>query len=371
MEEKNVPVYKDCVGDEMDVIQLLRILVGEWKSLVKWGCIGIVVGLIFALSIVKSYTVTTKMAPELASKSGGGSLNSLASLAGVNLGNMSTTDAVYPDLYPEIVGSTPFKVELFSVPVEFKSKEGVVKTDLYDYMKNYTKGPWYGKVLSAPKKALGWFLGLFHEKEEKVGGHADADPYNLTKEQRGVLKSLNESISLSVDKKTGIITTSVSVQNPQVAASLATEVMDRLQNYVSSYRTEKARHDLAYYEQLRDEAQKDYYAAQQKYARYVDANQGMVLQRVMIEQQRLQNETELKYQLYNQTEQQVQLAKAKVQQETPVCAVLQPSSVPMQGEPSRAKTLVIWVFLAVFLDALWILWGKDFLKKLKEPQEEQ
>lgn len=186
-----------------------------------------------------------------------------------------------------------------------------------------------------------------------------------------MLKCLNENIGLSVDKKTGIITTSVSMQDPKVAAALATEVMDRLQEYVSEYRTEKARHDLAYYEQLRDEAQKDYYAAQQKYARYVDANQGVVLQRVMIEQERLQNETELKYQLYNQTEQQVQLAKAKVQQETPVCAVLQPSSVPMQGEPSRAKILVIWVFLAVVIDALWILWGKDLFNKLKNPEEEE
>lgn len=371
VEEQNYIQPQDESYEEIDIMELFRKLFKEWKSIVKWGCIGVVLGLIFALSAVKSYTVTTKMAPEIASKSSGSSLSSLASLAGVNLGNMSTTDAVYPDLYPEIVGSTPFKVDLFSVPVEVRTKEGPVKTDLYDYVLNYTKDTWYCKVMEAPVKALGWVMSLSHEKTGKIEGHAEADPYNLTKEQREVLKFLNENISLSVDKKTGIITTSVSMQDPKVAAALATEVMDRLQEYVSEYRTEKARHDLAYYEQLRDEAQTDYYAAQQKYARYVDANQGVVLQRVMIEQQRLQNESELKYQLYNQTEQQVQLAKAKVQQETPVCVVLQPSSVPMQGTPSRAKILVVWVFLAVVIDILWILWGKDLFNKLKSPENEE
>ena len=83
-----------------------------------------VIGLVVGFSIPKVYTVSSKLAPEIVSRTNS-SLSSLASIAGVNLNNMSTSDAVYPELYPEIVSSTPFVVELFSIPVEIETrKEG-------------------------------------------------------------------------------------------------------------------------------------------------------------------------------------------------------------------------------------------------------
>lgn len=371
MSEDQKYYIDDEAYDEIDITALLRKLFGEWRQLLKWAGIGLVLGIVFALTAVKTYTVNTKMAPEIAVRTGGSSsLGSLASLAGVNLGSMGGTDAVRPDIYPAIVSSTPFKIELFSLPVEFSYKKEKVNTDLYDYIVHYTKKPWYSVVLGAPKKALSLVMGIFKGKKTKIEGYENINPANLTGEQAKVVGALNNGIVLNIDKKTGMITTSVTMQDPHVAATLADEVMAKLQSYVSNYRTEKTRNDLAYYEQLRDEAKDEYFAAQQKYARYVDANQGVVLQRVRIEQERLQNEVSLKFQLYNQTEQQVQVAKAKVQQETPVCAVIQPASVPRTPSPSTSKIVAIFIFLALVLDALWILWGEDFLARLKSTDEE-
>ena len=96
MEEKKYaePQYLEEEYDEIDIMELLRKLLKDWKLILKWCGVGAVVGLVVAFSIPKEYTVSAKMAPESVSKTGGGSLGSLASLAGINLGSMSTADAV-------------------------------------------------------------------------------------------------------------------------------------------------------------------------------------------------------------------------------------------------------------------------------------
>ena len=360
-----IPVQEDDY-DEIDIMELLLKLLSNWKKLLLWCGVSAVVGIVVAFSIPKQYTVTSKMAPEIVTKTSG-SVASIASMLGANISNMTTNDAVYPDLYPDIVSSTPFVTELFSLPVQFKDKkEGMVNTDYYTYLKEYTKSPWWSVVLSAPMKGLGWFLGLFREKTEAVEGYADFNPEALTLEQSRVVKAILQEVSVVVDKKTQIITLTVTSQSPYVSKTVSDAVIEKLQQYVTSYRTEKARKDMDYYIMLYDEAKSDYYAAQQKYAKYVDANQGVVLQSVMTERERLQNEMQLAFQLYNSCAQQLQMSRAKVQQETPVCVVMQPPVLPVKAsKPSKLTTLVAFVFLGFCLCAVWVLWGKDWVAKFK------
>jgi Uncharacterized protein involved in exopolysaccharide biosynthesis len=364
--------YLEEEYDEIDIMELLRKLLKEWRLILKWCGIAAVAGLVIGFSIPKVYTVNSKMAPESVSKSAGGSLGSLASLAGISLGSMNTADAVYPDLYPDIVSSTPFVVELFPAQVDFKYKKENMSSDFYTYLKDYNRSPWWGKVFSAPFKALGWVMGLMREKEEKVEGYAVLDPSALTQEQADIAKAIRESIVLSVDKKTSVITLTVSAQDPRVAAKISEEVISRLQTYVTNYRTEKSRQDLEYYENLYEEAKEEYFASQQRYASYVDRNQGVILQRVKTEQERLQNEMNLNYQLYNACAQQLQTAKAKVQQETPVFTVINPPQVPLKRDkPSKITILVACIFLGAAVAAVWILWGRDALAKLRKKDDEE
>jgi len=374
MEENryNEPQYREEEYDEIDIMELLRKLFKDWKLILKWCGIAAVAGLVIGFSIPKEFTVNSKLAPEVVSRSGGGSLSSLASLAGINLSSMSTADAVYPELYPDIVSSTPFVVELFPVRVDFKHKKEDMSADYYTYLKEYTRGPWWGKVLGFPMKALGWAMGLFREKEEPVEGYASLDPAALTQEQADIAKAIRENVSLSVDKKTSVISLTVTAQDPKVAARISEEVIDRLQTYVTSYRTEKSRRDLDYYESLYKEAQDAYFAAQQRYASYVDRNQGVVLQRVKTEQERLQNEMNLNYQLYNACAQQLQTAKAKVQQETPVFTIINPPQVPLKrSNTSKLTILVASIFLGAVIAAVWILWGRDLIAKFRKPEDEE
>lgn len=356
---------RPAAEDEIDLLELARKVWAERKLVLRWCCYAAVVGLIVAFSIPREYTATAVLAPETASsKNSLGGLGALASMAGINMGSMTETDAVNPDLYPDVVKSVPFVIELF--PVEVETADGGLRTDLYDYLKKHTRRPWWGVVISAPFRALGWFMSLFREKMPESDG-SSVDPFRLTPDENRIVEALGRRVMVAVDKKNSLVTLSVTMQDPLISATVADTVMRNLQTYVTDYRTNKARNDLKFTQQLYDEAQHDYYAAQQRYARYMDANQNVVRRAVRTEQERLQNEMTLAYNIYNQMAQQLQVAKAKVQESTPVYAVVQPASVPLKpSKPSKVLVIVGFVFLAAAAAMAWILFVRGICASLRQ-----
>ena len=180
------------------------------------------------------------------------------------------------------------------------------------------------------------------------------------------MKSLSARVTASVDQKTSVITSSVMMQDPLVSAMLADTVVARLQEYITDYRTNKAKIDLEYAEKLNEEARANYYEAQQLYADYLDHNQGIAFRSAETVKERLQNEAQLAFSLYNQTAQQVQSAQAKVQEATPAYAVITPATVPIQPvKPKKAMILIGFTFLAFVACAAWILFLSPMLDDYK------
>jgi len=349
------------IEQEIDLFELAQKVWAGRKLIFKTCCIALLLGLVVAFSIPKEYTTTVTLAPEVSVKSGAGNLGALASMAGINIASGSGEEALSPDLYPDIVRSTPFLLDLF--PVKVTTMEGVKPFTLYEYMDNHQRAPWWGMVTSAPFKALGWVVSLFKDKP-KLLADVKPDAFRLTQDQAGIAKSISDRVVTSVDKKSGMILLSVTMQDPLVSAALTDTVMNNLQTYITEYRTNKAKRDLAYTEKLYKEAQQDYYSAQQKYSNFADSNLDIVLTGYRTRLERLQNEATLAYSLYNQISQQLQLAKAKVQEVTPVYTVVQPASVPLQPEsPKKPIILIGFIFLAFVGSVGWILFFKD----LKHP----
>ena len=162
-------------------------------------------------------------------------------------------------------------------------------------------------------------------------------------------------------------TVAVTLQNPKVAAVLADSVVKKLQEYIIGYRTSKAKEDCVYLEKLFEERKQEYYATQKDYAEYVDTHDNLILQSVRAEQERLQNDMSLAYQVYSQVASQLQVARAKVQEEKPVFAVVEPAVVPLEPSGTSRKVYVLaFIFLSVCIVIFWNLFGKDFLNKFKE-----
>lgn len=367
--------------DGIDFGAMFRKLVKEYKLILKWCGVAAILAIIAGFSIPKEYTVTSRMALESGSAgtSTGGTLGTLASMAGINLGSIGgASDIMSPDLYPEILTSTPFVLELSPTQVQFEDKKGKHTISYYEYVRDYLRKPWWDAVLHAPGRILSWSLGLFHRKdpneavrnEEEKLNFEKIDPSNLTLEQVAVGAEMRKRIAWSVDKKTSVIRLTVKAQNPEVATQASAAVIQLLQKYLTNYRTEKARRDLAYYEQLYDEAKAEYYDVQQRYATFLDRNQSVITQRGRAEQDRLRNDMNLAYSLYNSCAQQVQGAKAKVQLDTPVFNVIDPPQTPFFGKPRKSVLLFLFVFLGAIFSSLWILWGRDAWKYLFKKDED-
>lgn len=349
---------------EIDLIELAQKVWAERKLVFKWCGIAALVGLIVAFSIPREYTTNVTLAPESGGKSTSGSMGALAAMAGINLGASTGEDALSPELYPDIVSSTPFLTELFDVPVE--DLKGKYNTTLYTYLDEHQRSPWWSYIISAPFRALGWGISLFIDDDEE-SGEANLNPFMLTRDEAEIAAALDKRISVSVDKKTGVTTIAVTMQDALISAMLTDTVMVRLQNYITDYRTNKARHDLAFTEKLYKEAEEEYFGVQQKYAEYVDGNQGVTRQSILTERERLQNEMTLAYNVYNQVAQQLQMAKVKVQEITPVYTVVQPATVPLRpAKPRKALILIGFVFLAGVGSVGWILFVKDLVKGWKK-----
>lgn len=361
------PEYRPATEDDdefqIDWMGILRQLLAIRKKLYIAAAVGVILGILIILGTPKQYTVNITLSPEMSSsKSGSGLASMAASFLGGSIGNDSP-DALNATLAPDIVASTPFLLELFDARVVSQDKQ--IDTTFTAYL-DEQKSSWMGYVLKAPGMAISGIKSLFSEKKEKTETIQEGT-IELNEEDAAKLEGLRQQITAEVDKKTAITTLSVTLQDPKVTATIADSVVSKLQQYITAYRTSKAKEDCLYLEKLYKERQQEYYDAQQRYARYVDANSNVVFQSTLAERERLQNDMNLAYQVYSQVAQQLQVARAKVQEEKPVFAVVEPAVVPLKPSGTSRKVILLgMVFLAVAFTGAWELLGKKYWQQFKE-----
>ena len=340
---------------EIDVIGIFKRMFVEWKLLLKFVAVSAVVGIVIALNTPKAYTTSVILAPEV---SGAGSmldnLSDLASMVGVNIGsNSSSIDAIYPEIYPDVIASSGFIINLFDVKVRQKDKS---EKTFYDHLTKDAFIPFW----SWPKI---WISSLFTNGDPS--GFNDIDPFCLTKEQSAICKLFRSRVSCIVDKKTSVVTISFEDNDPVVSAMMADTILSRLQQYIIQYRTKKSRIDVDYYQKLFTEAKKEYEDARLKYARTADASTRVVMMSYQSKLDDLENDMQLKYNIYQHMTQQLNIARAKLQERTPAFSVIQEASVPIQASSFPRSLMVIgYMFFGGVLCALWIVYLRDPVKKM-------
>ena len=93
---------------EIDLMDLLRKVIGIRKKIYKAAGIGLIIGVIVAISIPKQYTVEVTLSPEMGNNKGGGLSGLAASFLGSGVTMGDGTDALNASLSADIVSSTPF-----------------------------------------------------------------------------------------------------------------------------------------------------------------------------------------------------------------------------------------------------------------------
>lgn len=352
---------------EIDLMDLLRKVVSIRKKIYKAAGIGLIIGVIVAISIPKQYTVEVTLSPEMGSAKGGGLSGLAASFLGSDVTMGDGSDALNASLSADIVSSTPFLLELSTMKIPVLKNEMMTLNAYLDE----ESSPWWSYVIGLPGMAIGGVKSLFISEEDEFmsSDKASHGTIELSKKESVKIETLKRKIAASVDKKTAMTTVAVTFQNPKVAAIVADSVVGKLQEYIINYRTFKAKEDCVYLERLFKERQQEYYVAQKKYADYLDSHDNIILQSARAEQERLQNDMSLAYQVYSQVASQLQVARAKVQEEKPVFAVVEPAVVPLNPSGTSKKIYVLaFIFLSVCIVIFWKLFGENILNKFKEIQ---
>jgi uncharacterized protein involved in exopolysaccharide biosynthesis len=282
----------------------------------------------------------------------------MASSLGVNVGNASS-DAIYPRLYPELFASTAFLVSLLDV--EVTTLKGDVKTDYYSYIDNYQKH----NPLTAPLRlTVKWVRSMFAKETASIPGVGGKrfDPFHLSRKTSDILQDVADNISCTYSRTTDVVTITVKDQDPMVCALLADSIKAHLQTFITEYRTKKARVDYEHYRRLTIEARASYDKARHAYASYADAHSGVNMQSVSSRITDLENDMQLKYNIYSSMTIREQQAQADLQARTPVFTTLTNATVPVKpAGPKRMLFVAVMLMLATIVTI-----GYLFRKELRE-----
>mgnify|MGYP002854087920 FL=1 len=367
MEENiNYSIPEDEEG--IDIMALVRQMWTGRKTIIICTCVFIALGLLAALTMKRTYSVTTVMVPQMNSKSNS-SLSSLAALAGVDMGMDLSSKDLSPLVYPQIVNSIPFRKELLYTPLHYAEADTAVST--YTYYKDIAKPSFMSKVKKYTIGLPFTILKALRKEAPEIALPSEGDgdngpkPLVLSKNEEKMIRLIGESVALTIDKKEGLITMNVNGIQPIQTAELALKAQELLQEEITRFRTEKAQRDLDYIQGRYDETKKEAESLQAALASISDRSQDMVGSRARIQRERIQQKYTLANAIYTDMAKQLEQAKMQVKRDTPVLTVIQPVTVPSKPSNSRAKTLVVWTFLG-FVLGCGIVLLKGYWPKIKE-----
>lgn len=347
---KSAPENKDG----MDLNDILKRISDGRKTIYISMAVAFVLALFIVLVTPRKYTTRVMLLSETSSKGGASGLlgqlgnlsgMNLGDLVGLNLGNSAGSDVLMPELYPDIVASTPFLLDVMHQTItDSKSDEQMTVSD---YMKKHSR-----------PSIIGMIAGIFkssnrHANPLPVFKNGSNEVLHLSMQQSDELKALSDMIQVNVRKpddklmsgNSKILTVEVDAHDPLVSALLTDSVVSCLKRYVINYNTGKAKKDLEFISEQFVRARENYYAAQQRLADFMDSHTNVILETTRAERERLEKENNLYAGVYSSLAQMQEKAKIQVQDHTPVFTIIEPAKVPLRKSAPKTSLIILGMLL--------------------------
>jgi len=367
MSPENTKPATPIANDEIDLIALAKTFWSGRRTVLISILICGILGFFIAIFTSKEFVATAIMVPsgsDAGSKLGG--LGGLAAIAGINIGSANGNE-LSPAVYPQIVSSLPFQLELMKTPLNFQEFSQPVT--VFEY---YTR-------IQKPNLLIKYTIGLpgviltaiKGKQPEKLITSEENIPFELSDKQRDVRKILSGLISLEVNAKDGLLTLAAKMPEARAAAQLGQRALELLQQYIIEFKIKKAKANLDFIQQRYDETAQKYEAAQQRLASFSDRNKNVSLATAKTEETRLNSQYNLIYSIYSELAKQLEQAKIQVKQDTPVFTIIEPISVPTKkSKPNRPMILLIWLFLGGIVGTA-IVFGSEYYGTIKKQWNEK
>ncbi len=383
---------EDKKSDEIDLLEIIRKIWKGRKTILITALIFLIIGIFLAFISPKQYQSSVSLLVEPGGSNPAANsaiLKQLSALTGVPTGG--SQDALTPALYPLVVGSEYFRLEvLYQKVTDPKTK---TKMTLSEYFDNHPPKTLQGLLMKYTIGLPGTILGAIRgqKKDEKTVSpvrtlpKASILPANLdqpgirvsvlepsgtdsasqmTPDEKSKIRALSSRIKVEIKKGSlNLLTVTVNMDDPLVTKELAGSVVTTLTHYIIDYRTRKVKNDREFIEDLHAGAEKKYKRAQQILASYNDRNQNVVRSAARTEGESLKAEYNLTFNVYTSLSQLLEQAKINVQENTPVFTMIDPPSDATKISSGR-NIVLIMLFLGI-LAGVGIVFGKPALAKLR------
>ena len=377
MEQQNIPTVPRPVqeSDEIDLVDLLRKLWVQRKLILTVTAIFLLIGIFVAMVSPVSYTAGCTVVPQSGENKSGG-LGGVAAMMGVNLGtSMMSEGTLSPDIYPEIVKSVPFTLEIMQTPIVTEKSDGKAIT-LYEYYtdKQYQDRNLLGSIKKYTLGLPGVILGSFRKEEPVQETVAQGDTmtvYSLNIEEKSVYNAIQESMQVSTNPKDGYVSIGYRFPEARPAAEVSNQIYRTLEKYVASFKSEKLEDNLQFVEESYETARKDFLQAQSRLAAFQDANRGLVTATARSTETRLQSEFNIAYSVYSELAKQREQARIAVKENQTILTLVNPAVVPNEkSAPRRSIILIGFLFLGFVAACGWVL-GKPYVQNIYREIEEK
>ncbi len=344
---------------EIDFVELLKQVFLNRIFIFKRTILALVLGIIYALFQPNVFTASTTFIPQLSSEisSGSSQISGLASLAGINLGGSEGSSELPPTLYPKVVESIPFKLELLSSIIKIDNKELTLRDyilinhspGIFSILKKYTIG--------MPSLVLSYF------KNKKNHSENITTIYNVSEEDDKLFKIIDKVFSLSVNEKEGFISMSFSDHDKNVSAQITLIAQTLLQEKIIQYKVQSSKELLSFTLRQYDENKEVYEMLQDERAIFIDKNQNISSTLFQNKLNRIESELGIAQTVVQQLASQVEQAKLQVNKDTPVFTTIKPVTIPFErNSPNRALIAITFFFVGFLFSCLYLF--------IKEPTSE-
>jgi capsule polysaccharide export protein KpsE/RkpR len=165
-----------------------------------------------------------------------------------------------------------------------------------------------------------------------------------------VIEIMKSRIKLEIKDRNLTVTTKM--PNPFQSAIVGKIALENLLKFITAFKTHKQISQILYLQERVIESEERYKIAQKRFAGYKDNSLGIIIQSAQTNEQVLNNELSVAFNIYNQFSVQLEQAKIELKKETPYFSILEPISIPNAAiEPSITyffiKYLLIFILISL------------------------
>ncbi len=347
--------------EEIDLIEVVGRLWCKRIFIVKVTAIFVAIGLLVGIFSAEEFTSECVMVPQTSGVSFSSSgMGSLAQLAGISLGGMSSEEALSTAVYANVLRNINFQKELIHTPFYFEEYKREITLHDYYTSEEFEKFSIKKYTIGLPGLIMKSIKGEAPEIElpQSVG----SELLYYTNDEMKCVEKLEDLIMLEVEDVDGYVTISATMPEAILSTQVVRRVQSLLQQYITEFKVEKATASYNYVKARYDEAKVEFEAKQREYAKFKDSNKLLTSAMSQIGEISLYSEYNIATSKYQELASQLVQSELKVKEDTPTFTVIEPAKVPnRRSAPKRVLILVLSGFLGGIM-ACGLVLMLDFLK---------